>query len=87
MKNQQTKSRQQTTTVRTRRAIVHSAQARRSSAGPGAGGALLTSSPVRQHRNALQAQRLVTYDENPRPMGRPVKLWQLTPANCGSLLP
>ena len=35
---------------------------------------------VRQHLYALQAERLVTYDETPRPMGRPVKLWQLTAA-------
>ncbi len=35
---------------------------------------------VRQHLHALEEDRLVTYDNEPRPMGRPVKLWRLTPA-------
>jgi len=35
---------------------------------------------VRLHLYALQAERLVTYEEQPRPVGRPAKLWQLTPA-------
>jgi iron-sulfur cluster biosynthesis transcriptional regulator SufR len=35
---------------------------------------------VRQHLYALQAEQLVTYTEAARAMGRPVKLWQLTPA-------
>lgn len=33
---------------------------------------------VRQHLQALQADRWVTYQEQRRPLGRPVKLWQLT---------
>lgn len=35
---------------------------------------------VRQHLYALQAEGLVTYEEQPQPMGRPAKLWHLTPA-------
>lgn len=33
---------------------------------------------VRQHLQALQAMQLVTYQQQRRPLGRPVKLWQLT---------
>jgi iron-sulfur cluster biosynthesis transcriptional regulator SufR len=33
---------------------------------------------VRQHLYALHEEHLVTYQEEPRPMGRPAKLWQLT---------
>lgn len=33
---------------------------------------------VRQHLYALQEERLVTYEEESRAMGRPAKLWQLT---------
>ena len=35
---------------------------------------------VRQHLYALQAEGLVGYEEAPRPLGRPAKLWRLTPA-------
>ena len=35
---------------------------------------------VRQHLYALQTQRLVTYEEEQRPLGRPAKMWGLTPA-------
>ncbi len=35
---------------------------------------------VRQHLYALQDEQLVTYHEEARAMGRPAKLWQLTPA-------
>jgi predicted ArsR family transcriptional regulator len=35
---------------------------------------------IRQHLYALQAEKLVTYTESARAMGRPVKLWRLTPA-------
>lgn len=35
---------------------------------------------VRQHLYALQEEQLVTYHEVPRPLGRPAKRWQLTPA-------
>src|ERR1700724_646680 len=35
---------------------------------------------VRQHLYSLADDRLVTSDEEPRPMVRPAKLWRLTPA-------
>ena len=35
---------------------------------------------VRQHLYALAEQKLVTHTKDPRPMGRPAKLWGLTPA-------
>jgi predicted ArsR family transcriptional regulator len=35
---------------------------------------------VRQHLYALAEQNLVTSRDDPRPLGRPAKLWQLTPA-------
>ena len=35
---------------------------------------------VRQHLYALRAQKLVTYQEEQRPIGRPAKMWGLTPA-------
>ena len=35
---------------------------------------------VRQHLYALQEENLVTFEEQPRPIGRPAKLWQLTSA-------
>ncbi len=35
---------------------------------------------VRQHLYSLQAEKLVDYREEPRPVGRPAKLWRLTPA-------
>lgn len=40
----------------------------------------ITAMAVRQHLYALQSEELVTYEEEPRPMGRPAKLWQLTVA-------
>jgi len=40
----------------------------------------LSAMAVRLHLYALQAERLVRYEEQPRPVGRPAKLWQLTPA-------
>lgn len=69
------------TTVRTRRAIVHLLKQE----GPLDAHTLaahlqLSAMAVRQHLYALQQAQLVTYTEAPRPMGRPVKLWQLTPA-------
>jgi predicted ArsR family transcriptional regulator len=35
---------------------------------------------VRLHLYALEAEHLVTYEEQARPVGRPAKLWRLTPA-------
>lgn len=40
----------------------------------------LSTMAVRLHLYTLQAERLVTYEEEPRPLGRPAKLWGLTPA-------
>lgn len=40
----------------------------------------ITAMAVRQHLYALQDEKLVTYQEEPRPMGRPAKMWQLTAA-------
>lgn len=40
----------------------------------------LSTMAVRQHLYALQTEQLVTYTEEPRSMGRPAKLWQLTSA-------
>lgn len=41
---------------------------------------------IRQHLWAMQEVHLVTYQEEPRAMGRPAKLWQLTSA-ANSLFP
>lgn len=41
----------------------------------------ITAMAVRQHLYALQDEHLITYQESPRPMGRPAKVWQLTPAS------
>jgi len=35
---------------------------------------------VRLHLYTLQAEQLVSYEEEPRPLGRPAKLWRLTSA-------
>jgi len=69
------------TTVRTRRAIVHLLKQE----GPLDAQTLaahlhLSAMAVRQHLYALHQAQLVTSTEAPRPLGRPVKLWQLTPA-------
>jgi predicted ArsR family transcriptional regulator len=68
-------------TVRTRRAILKLLKLE------GAMDALalasrlnVTAMAVRQHLYALQEEQLVTYQEESRSMGRPAKLWQLTPA-------
>jgi predicted ArsR family transcriptional regulator len=70
----------QETTVRTRRAIV---QLLKQEGGLNAEALAayleITAMAVRQHLYALQAEQLVTYQEESRPMGRPAKIWQLTP--------
>src|SRR4030095_1805208 len=38
----------------------------------------LTAMAVRQHLYALQAEKFVTVEEHPVPIGRPAKHWQLT---------
>ncbi len=44
-----------------------------------AGSLGLTAMAVRQHLYELLQQKLVTFVEQPRPLGRPAKLWKLTP--------
>lgn len=71
----------QPTEVRTRRAIVHILkQAGAMDAAELSSRLGISAMAVRQHLYALQAERLVTYQEEARNMGRPAKLWQLTPA-------
>jgi predicted ArsR family transcriptional regulator len=67
--------------VRTNRAIVHLLKQE----GPLDATQLaqrlqLSPMAIRLHLYALQGQRLVTYETEPRPVGRPAKRWQLTPA-------
>lgn len=38
----------------------------------------VSSMAIRQHLQALKSDALVTYQEEKRPLGRPVKLWSLT---------
>jgi predicted ArsR family transcriptional regulator len=71
----------ESTNVRTRRAIVK----RLKQEGPTDAETLashfkITAMAVRQHLYALQKEGLVTYQEEARRMGRPAKLWHLTPA-------
>lgn len=66
---------------RTRRVILD----RLKSDGPQSAAALahglgVSAMAVRQHLYELERQKLVVYDEQARPLGRPVKLWRLTPA-------
>ena len=69
------------TTIRTRRAIVHLLKQEEALDAQTLAARLhLSAMAVRQHLYALQDERLVTYHEVPRPVGRPAKLWQLTPA-------
>ncbi len=67
--------------VRTRRAIVNLLK----QTGPLdsqelAGRLGVSAMAIRQHLYALQAEQLVSYEEETRAMGRPAKLWRLTPA-------
>jgi len=68
-------------TVRTRRAIVKLLkQDGLTEATVLANHLNVTPMAIRQHLYELQKEGLVTYAEEPRPMGRPAKLWRLTPA-------
>jgi predicted ArsR family transcriptional regulator len=40
----------------------------------------LTGMAVRRHLYELEQERLATHEAQPRPMGRPAKMWRLTPA-------
>jgi len=69
------------TAVRTRRALLHLLKQE----GPMEAQELaarlhVSAMAVRQHLYALHKEQLVTYHEVPRPIGRPAKRWQLTPA-------
>ncbi len=76
------KPQSQETTVRTRRAIVKLLkQEGAMNAETLASHLSITAMAVRQHLYALQDEQLITYQEEPRPMGRPAKVWQLTPAS------
>ncbi len=66
---------------RTRRTILD----RLKQDGPRDAGALaadlgISAMAVRQHLYALQADSLVGFEEESRPLGRPAKIWRLTPA-------
>jgi predicted ArsR family transcriptional regulator len=71
----------ESTSVRTRRAIVQRLkQEGAMDAETLASHFNITAMAVRQHLYALQKEGLVTYHEEARPVGRPAKLWHLTPA-------
>ena len=71
----------QETAVRTRRAIVQLLKQEGGLDAEALAACLeITAMAVRQHLYALQAEQLVTYQEQSRPMGRPAKIWQLTTA-------
>ncbi|HAA30798.1 MAG TPA: transcriptional regulator [Cyanobacteria bacterium UBA8553] len=81
------KSQNKSATVRTRRAIINLLK----QLGPSDSQELserldVSAMAVRQHLYALQEEQLVTYQEESRGIGRPAKLWQLTPA-ASSLFP
>src|SRR6266545_90916 len=69
------------TAVRTRRALLHLLKQEGPMEAQELGARLHVSAmAVRQHLYALHKEQLVTYHEVPRPIGRPAKRWQLTPA-------
>ncbi len=71
----------ESTSVRTRRAIVqYLKQEGATDAETLASYLNITAMAVRQHIYALQKEGFVTYQKEARPMGRPAKLWELTPA-------
>src|SRR4029434_3446337 len=75
------------TTIRTRRAIVHLLKQEGALDAQTLAARLhLSAMAVRQHLYALRDEHLVIYHEVSRPVGRPAKLWQLTPA-ADRLLP
>lgn len=69
------------TNIRTRRAIVNLLKQEGAIDSKELSSRLgISAMAVRQHLYALQVEGLVTYEEEARKMGRPAKLWQLTPA-------
>ena len=72
--------REKAANVRTRRALVHLLkQEGPTDAKQLAARLHLSAMAVRLHLYALQAEQLAAYEEEPRPLGRPAKLWRLTP--------
>lgn len=81
MAQQSQSSRKKADEPRTRRAIIHLLKQAGAMDAQSLGDRLgISAMAVRQHLYALQEEQLITYREEPRPMGRPAKLWQLTPA-------
>jgi predicted ArsR family transcriptional regulator len=75
------KSQNKSATVRTRRAIINLLKQSGAMDSQELSERLgVSAMAVRQHLYALQDEQLVTYQEESRAMGRPAKLWQLTPA-------
>ncbi|QFS52522.1 helix-turn-helix transcriptional regulator [Nostoc sphaeroides] len=73
--------RKKTYVVRTRRAIINLLKQKGAMESKELASSLgVSAMAVRQHLYALQDEKLVTYQKEARAMGRPVKLWQLTPA-------
>ncbi|MBF2050516.1 MAG: transcriptional regulator [Elainella sp. C42_A2020_010] len=76
-----TNAQKKSATNRTRRAIVNILKQQGATDAQELAAHLgISAMAVRQHLYALQAEQLVTYHEEAREMGRPAKLWQLTPA-------
>ena len=74
-------ARDKASNARTRRTIVHLLkQEGPTDAKQLAARVHLSPMAVRLHLYALQSEQLVRYEEQPRPVGRPAKLWRLTPA-------
>jgi len=66
--------------VPSRQAIVHLLKQQGPSDSEALAGQLgISAMAVRQHLYALREQKLVTYQEEQRPIGRPAKMWSLTP--------
>ena len=79
--NMKAKSQNKSATVRTRRAIINLLKQSGAMDSQELSERLgVSAMAVRQHLYALQDEQLVTYQEESRAMGRPAKLWQLTPA-------
>jgi predicted ArsR family transcriptional regulator len=73
------KSPNKTAKVKTRRAIINLLKQEGTMDSQELASRLnISAMAVRQHLYALEQEKLVTYQEQSRPMGRPAKLWQLT---------
>ncbi|MUL38534.1 helix-turn-helix transcriptional regulator [Gloeocapsopsis dulcis] len=77
----ETNSQKKSANIRTRRAIVNLLKQQGATDAQELASHLgISAMAVRQHLYALQEEKLITYQEEAREMGRPAKLWQLTPA-------